>query len=1786
MIYCDNYLAAAFAIIVFMLVWGKFKRVFPAVALSLLILAVSGIVVKKSGMPPKTVLIIDTSNSMTVADKADLDNVEADKVYSFDDIEISANRPDYDGNVSDVQGALYYAINEIKDNGRIVLYSDLLENKGDLLRAVDELRERNISLEVISADYRRENEIILKSLSLPDHISYGQAVKLAVEVESSLDTSADIVLADEETESSNKYTVQLKTGMNDFTFPVNTSSARLSYHVTVSAPSDTVNENNAGTITANIMGKLRICVIGSKGDVEALARSAADYAVILNCDADGELVDADVYAVSDMSHLTDKRISDLSENVQRGSGLLVSSSVSQNKDSDINAGYNDLLPAGLLRQEQKNSPDGCIVFIVDTSGSMQGARLVLAREIIRSSVKKLTANDKVGIVEFYGNRKWALPIQNASAKNVIERAVNRLTAGGGTVILPALQEAYYGILNIEASSRHIIVITDGGIEKADYDQLLQKISDDNINVSFIMTGPAANAGFLSDMSVAGGGRFFHARDRFSIPEINIKTMSNMDSALYKRAEGALFVADWEGENDLEAMHLPEEYRYIPQQRKYGTVSMLRSGDDDLITSWQYGLGRICFNTTDIFARPEGGDLQRNLLRYLSRRGQGSSSVNVECDHEINSCEPDRQLADQIMALSHTGKTVQASHVDISVWLVLTSLLFFVLQIFQRRLPGKMHVLFAGLLIFHLSTASYADSFSGLTAKAVQAYPTDKMAAYEMFIEASEQAEIMLDERYALSWAAVCVQGTGETEKFERFLISKKNYLSLSILLQVYGMNADFVSAITLLDEPDIFSNLMEEEVISLKEQLVNIALIAREYDTAKRYFTNIGDKLSLIKLLLLTGENDSAVELVDSITDQGSSSELLTAAAELKDMGFIEPALRKTLKVRSRRDKYCFSAICQAADIYIRSGQKEQFIDLLDSAVLEYELDNSQLYDIAIMLEREGYSAKAISLHTLLAQRTDSPEPMMRIAGLYKKAGDVTTASNIWLHLWRDNNDSFILYQIIPNLLDLAAKNGTLADLAIELEDKIISDEAEQKDLDLLTEIYMQADDPLALLEIVRQYYHEENLDSLKMEYHVFRAAGMYSRCCRVIDRLIEIDPGNKLDYLQQMAVVALQAHDNERAVRLGENVMQLAASIGLQFAGGVFALAGDYQRAEQLYRQLIEESPDNSELWLLWAEAAEKQPQSRQQAISIMYDMLSEDISDDMFIVACDILINLEASVDALSYACDLAMAKILKNPGKMDFYQLAADLQAEVFVPADQQSALYLQQACYAGQGREVYISEAMNCLGKSNPLSLDLARVLVFMGVKCSPARNVDFGKLFMANGETAAAEYLFRVNSLLNAANADMYFTISESYQRQADFDAALAVMSEGLALYPNNVHFIIETACIYEITGNYQRAAQLYLQACSLTDNKLQDNSKDSSERNVDSRQLYARMARQGLIVCYDGELPDGISAGEVNNVMPPKPSVVSGSADTASSDMPDDNEELADLSIDLAVADMQLEELAEVESVTSDFYRKVRELMAVLNQHQAEVLYDDFSERADVTGCSTAGLYVKAALAWKLGRGDSARRDIVCCYQQQPLNRYVEISLKRYYEIDGLYGQLAEIMHNNADYGARNSFFWRELTRIYYLAGDMDNALRASSYAAVDGHDILVTMDRLFLYDKLNDIDRLKQYFRKYQIDCRRNGKYYSLKWNYWDQDIYSGSYKAMPAYIFLAGHKEFLDVFVRYYRVVNDSRRDSKVFTTALADCLQLNSYYSPAAEDTSYSGNSQDSAATISNDNNNYIY
>src|SRR5690606_23139562 len=236
-----------------------------------------------------------------------------------------------------------------------------------------------------------------------------------------------------------------------------------------------------------------------------------------------------------------------------------------------------ILPVRMPQREERRDPSLSLVLIIDTSGSMGGGRIELAKEVARLAVQRLQPHDKVGIVEFYGSKRWAAPLQPAGNTIEITRALNRLQAGGGTIIYDALEEVHYALLNARTRFQHVLVLTDGGVESGPFEALARRMAAAGQTLSTVLIGPQANSPFLMNLAQWGRGRFYACPDRFQLPELRFRDpQSSLLPAVQERPLGVERGAETEVVAAFGDGGLPAAGGFVEASLRPGAEVLLRT----------------------------------------------------------------------------------------------------------------------------------------------------------------------------------------------------------------------------------------------------------------------------------------------------------------------------------------------------------------------------------------------------------------------------------------------------------------------------------------------------------------------------------------------------------------------------------------------------------------------------------------------------------------------------------------------------------------------------------------------------------------------------------------------------------------------------------------------------------------------------------------------------------------------------------------------------------------------------------------------------------------------------------------------------------------------------------------------------------------------------------------------------------------------------------------------------------------------------------------------------------
>jgi Ca-activated chloride channel family protein len=231
------------------------------------------------------------------------------------------------------------------------------------------------------------------------------------------------------------------------------------------------------------------------------------------------------------------------------------------------------------------------IFVIDTSGSMQGASIEQAREALELAIRRLGAADRFNVIEFNSHAQALYAEARPATQDNVQRAVRwvrALRANGGTEMAKALDLALDG-RETPGRLRQIVFLTDGAV--GNEDPLLRMIRE-RLGDSRLFTvgiGSAPNSHFMTKAARFGAGTFTYIG---RIDEVKEK----MD-ALFARLESPVLKGvriDWGGAAGVEAWpkQIPDLYAGEPivvlfaAERLGGEIAVSALAGDK---PWQVGV---------------------------------------------------------------------------------------------------------------------------------------------------------------------------------------------------------------------------------------------------------------------------------------------------------------------------------------------------------------------------------------------------------------------------------------------------------------------------------------------------------------------------------------------------------------------------------------------------------------------------------------------------------------------------------------------------------------------------------------------------------------------------------------------------------------------------------------------------------------------------------------------------------------------------------------------------------------------------------------------------------------------------------------------------------------------------------------------------------------------------------------------------------------------------------------------------------------------------------------------
>jgi Ca-activated chloride channel homolog len=514
---------------------------------------------------------------------------------------------------TDIEGALNLALSTFPQQGarRILLVSDGNQTRGDALAAAVRARAEGVEIYTVPSGGISRLPVQLTGISAPGSVFSGERFTVSLDLESAQALAARLSLSSSGREIASK-PVQLHPGSN---------TAELDARIVDTG----VNSLNLGfeaqgsqqplySQAISVRKPRVLYVSGQDGPSEPLLKTLEE--------ADIDVEKADAFPLDPEDANWDAAILDnypdaplspdegqaIANYVSAGGGLVF---IGGDRNAQIPkqpvSAFDKLLP---VRGDPNPAPQQptALMLVLDKSLSMEGPKIEMVRQAARASIAALRPIDEVGLIAFDKEFRWVLPITKVSEANGIDTAIESIEASGGTRIYPGLEAAYEAILPIQATRKHIILLTDGMSPPGDLPQLEQDAAKNRVTISAIGVGDDVDSKFLQDIADSTHGKSYFIEDPHKITQIVDDETKNLENTeIVEKPIHAVAVRPVELTDGIDFAHSPALLGFVKTKARAGAETILRTNrGEPLLVRWQFGLGRVAAFLSDSRPRWSAG----------------------------------------------------------------------------------------------------------------------------------------------------------------------------------------------------------------------------------------------------------------------------------------------------------------------------------------------------------------------------------------------------------------------------------------------------------------------------------------------------------------------------------------------------------------------------------------------------------------------------------------------------------------------------------------------------------------------------------------------------------------------------------------------------------------------------------------------------------------------------------------------------------------------------------------------------------------------------------------------------------------------------------------------------------------------------------------------------------------------------------------------------------------------------------------------------------------------------
>jgi len=525
---------------------------------------------------------------------------------------LSADLP-FDATSSQLKPAVDLALASLPAVGdnQIILVSDG-RFSDDVASAIATAQASGIPISVLAAASDVPSDVALVALDAPIEIPIGRAFEIQVKVEAREAGPATLALYRNE-ELLHAESVSLAEGTSVLSIEDSLPDAgAYTYRALIKRSGDSVAQNDALSHLVRTTEHAQLLLVDR---TEASAIPELLDALGIAYDKEGAIPSMEILADYRQLILAGTPLLDLttteSERIETfvqelGGGLLIVEGESEVRGFSAGT-ISDLLPVSFALPEKGQEASLAILFLLDRSASMQAAsdghiKIETLKEAAAASIALLPPDTLAGIIVFNRSFEWIAPIAPVNDGTALYDALRPLEAVGGTDLYPPILEGLDGLAEVEARSKHILLISDGKTtdEPRDYPSLYRRLEEtQDVTLTAIAIGGLPNIPLLSSLVRAGEGALYRATDFASLPQVSIQAT--------QRISRSRFVTDeTEVAGQLQALFpddpIPPVGGYVVTYPKATAQILLWVNEDPLAAHWRTGLGSVTVLNTDLEGR--------------------------------------------------------------------------------------------------------------------------------------------------------------------------------------------------------------------------------------------------------------------------------------------------------------------------------------------------------------------------------------------------------------------------------------------------------------------------------------------------------------------------------------------------------------------------------------------------------------------------------------------------------------------------------------------------------------------------------------------------------------------------------------------------------------------------------------------------------------------------------------------------------------------------------------------------------------------------------------------------------------------------------------------------------------------------------------------------------------------------------------------------------------------------------------------------------------------------------